>query len=87
MTAPDHVPSSDDVDLIVYVQNGFDIHVVTEKLREAGVIVERELPLSGVVGIRASKLRIGELGHIPGVKLVREAHRFQLPPFGDDFPQ
>jgi hypothetical protein len=87
MSPESFAPGPDDVDLIVYVESGFDMHSVTEELRSIGVIVERELPLSGVVGIRASKLRIGELELIPGVRFVREAHRFQVPPFGDNFPQ
>jgi hypothetical protein len=80
-------PGPDDVDLIVYVLNDCDLAKVADQLKLAGVTVERQLPLSGIVGIRASKSRIGELERIPGIKLIREAHRFQLPPFSDNFPQ
>jgi hypothetical protein len=87
MSTAERANSSDDVEMLVYVLNEFPIEKVADLLKRAGAKIERELPLSGVVGIRASRSRIGEFERIPGVKLVREGHRFQLPPFSDNFPQ
>lgn len=75
------------VELLVYVLSRDLVAKVAKRLKRAGVCVERELPLSGIVGIRAPRARIGELERLPGIKLVREAETFQLPPFSENFPQ
>jgi hypothetical protein len=78
---------SDDVELLVYVLDSNSIDEVATLLKAAGVCVERQLPLSGIVGIKAARSRIGELQRLPGIKLIREANSFQLPPFSENFPQ
>lgn len=80
-------PSSADVDLIVHVQDGIPMEQVARELRQAGVVVERELPISGVIAIKAPSYRIAELERLAGVKIVRSSKSFQLPPFSEKFPQ
>jgi hypothetical protein len=79
--------AADHVDMMVQVSEGHDVSVVAQRLREAGVEVERELPRTGIVGGKGPRALIARLGAIPGVKRVRTSEPFQLPPFSDEIPQ
>lgn len=77
----------DSVDLIIQVSRDHDVGLVAESLRRAGVQVERELKRAYVVGGKIPRALINNIAKIPGVKMVREADTFQLPPFESDMPQ
>jgi hypothetical protein len=76
-----------DVDLIVQVSPGHKVESVAERLRAAGVQVEREWSRARLVGCKAPRALIGEVERIPGVAMVRESEPVRLPPFSDKIPQ
>lgn len=75
------------MDMIIQVSSGHDVRAVADRLREAGVQVERELVRTRVVGGKVPRSLLGQLEKIPGVKMVRKPEPFGLPPFEENIPQ
>ena len=70
------VPNNKDLDLIVQVAGGASIKDVAARLKKAGHFVERELPISGVIGVKGAQADIERIGRIAGVKFVRVGGSF-----------
>lgn len=77
----------DVVDLLVQVSGQESTGIVAKRLRNAGHIVERELPISGLIGIKGTSSDVARIGKIRGVKLVKVGAKFQLPPLSPSVPQ
>jgi hypothetical protein len=70
------VPGGKDLDLIVQIAGGASIKEVAERLKKAGHFVERELPISGVIGVKGAEADVARIGRMPGVKFVRVGGSF-----------
>ncbi len=70
------VPDSKELDLIVQIAGGVSIKEVAERLKKAGHLVERELPISGVIGVKGVQGDVERIGRIAGVKFVRVGGSF-----------
>jgi hypothetical protein len=87
MTDADNLGSSESVDMVVHVEQGHEVRSVAQLLRQAGMLVERELSRARLVGGKVPRSLISEFKKIPGVKMMRESETFQLPPFDENVPQ
>lgn len=74
-------------DLLVQVSSDESTKTVADRLRKAGHVVERELPISGLIGLKCTSGDIDRIGRVPGVKFVKIGARYQLPPFDSSIPQ
>jgi hypothetical protein len=79
--------STEEVDMIIHVAKGHDLHAVAQLLREAGVSIDRELTRSRLVGGKGPRSLLEKLPKIAGVKMIRQAETFSLPPFDESVPQ
>ena len=70
------VPGSKDLDLIVQIAGGASIKDVAMRLKKAGHFIERELPISGVIGVKGAQADVESIGRMPGVKFVRVGGSF-----------
>lgn len=80
-------PAMDCVDLLVQVANNESTKAVADRLRDAGLEVERELPISGLIGVKCVAGDVDRVGRVRGVKFVKVGARYQLPPFDTSVPQ
>lgn len=74
-------------DLLVQVSSDESTKSVADRLRKAGHVVERELPISGLIGLRCASADVDRIGRVRGVKFVKIGARYQLPPFDSSIPQ
>lgn len=70
------VPGNKDLDLIVQIAGGASIKDVAKRLKKAGHFVERELPISGLIGVKGAEADVERIGRMPGVKFVRVGGSF-----------
>lgn len=75
------------LELLVQVSSDESTKDVAERLREAGHLVERELPISGLIGVKCASVDVDSIGRVRGVKFVKVERRYQLPPFDSSIPQ
>lgn len=75
------------LDLLVQVSSDESTKTVADRLRKAGHVVERELPISGLIGLKCASADVDRIGRIRGVKFVKIGARYQLPPFDSSIPQ
>jgi hypothetical protein len=75
------------LELLVQVSSDESTKVVAERLRKAGHLVERELPISGLIGVKCASGDVDRIGRIRGVKFVKIGNSYQLPPFDSSIPQ
>lgn len=69
---PPAVVSGDkELSLIVQITGDASIKEVAKRLKEAGHCVERELPISGVIGVKGGEADVERIGRMPGVKFVK----------------
>ena len=75
------------LDLLVQVSSDESTKAVADRLRKAGHLVERELPISGLIGVKCAFADVDRIGRVRGVKFVKVASHYQLPPFDSSVPQ
>ena len=65
------VSGDKELSLIVQIAGDASIKEVAERLKKAGHFVERELPISGVIGVKGAEADVERISRMPGVKFVK----------------